>query len=113
MKLVGWTGAYTSNCPTSTFTEERKQSLIQCIKHRHYNFTHFNHEFLDYCCPVYEDGKICVLTKPQFDDVMSEAYDEISLGARLMPIDAIKRDPIDGILYEKKDYEPKDGENNE
>lgn len=112
-KVIGWTGAYTSNYPTALFTEERKCALVACIRHRHYNFTHFNHEFLDYCAPVYEDMKICILTKPQFDEVMSEAYAEINLGARLMPMDTIKRPPIDGVLYERKDYEPKDGENDE
>lgn len=112
MKLVGWTGAYTSNLPTTSFSESRKEALVECIKRRHYNFTHFNHEFLDYCCPVYEDMKICILTKPQFDEVIAEAYAEMKLGTRLMPIDAIKRSPIDGVLYEKKDYEPKEGENN-
>lgn len=113
MKLVGWTGAYTSNLSTTSFSELRKQALVECIKHRHYNFTHFNHEFLDYCCPVYEDGKICVLTKPQFDEVMAEAYAEIRLGRRLMPADTIKREPIDGILFEKESYEKEWCENNE
>lgn len=112
MIVIGWTGAYTTNLPTTPFSESRKQALVECIKHRHYNFTHFNHEFLDYCCPVYKDSKICVLTKPQFDDVMSEAYAEMSLGVRLMPMDAIKREPIDGILYEKEKFEPKEGEEN-
>ena len=112
MIVIGWTGAYTTNLPTTPFSEPRKQALVECIKHRHYNFTHFNHEFMDYCAPVYEDHKICVLTKPQFDEVMDEVYTEIKLGARLMPMDAIKRQSINGVLYEKKDYEPKDGENN-
>ena len=112
MKLVGWAGAYTSNLPTAEFSAERKRMLVECIRHRHYNFTHFSHEYMDYCCPVYDDMKICVLTKAQFDDVMSDAYVEISLGNRLYPVDAIKRDPVNGILYEKKDYEPKEGENN-
>lgn len=112
MKIVGWTGAYTTNLPTTTFSEERKRALVECVRRRHYNFTHFSHEYMDYCCPVYEDMKICILTKPQFDDVMAKAYAEISLGNRLSPMDAIKRNPIDGVLYEKKEYEPKEGESN-
>ena len=111
-KVVGWTGAYTSNLPTTPFSEPRKQALVECIKRRHYNFTHFSHEYMDYCAPVYEDYKICILTKVQFDEVMNLAYSEIRMGQRLMPSEAIKRDPIDGVLYEKKDFEPKEGENN-
>ncbi len=113
MKLIGWTGAYTSNLPITTFSELRKQALVECIKHRHYCFNHFDHEYIDYCAPVYDDRKICVLTKTQFDEVMELAYAEMSMSQRLMPSDAIKREPINGILYEKKDYEPKEGESNE
>jgi hypothetical protein len=67
---------------------------------------------MDYCCPVYEDKKICTLTKAQFDEVMHKAYATMPIGTRLMPSDVIKREPINGTLYEKSDYEPKDGENN-
>ena len=107
--VVGWVGAYTSKYQIAKFTEERRKALIECIRHRHYNFTHFNHEFIEYCAPLYEDKKLCVLTKQQFDEVMDEAYENISLGARLTPIDAIKREPKDGILFEKEKYE-KEGE---
>lgn len=112
MIQIGWTGAYTSNLPTTPFSEPRKQALVECIKRRHYNFTHFSHEYMDYCAPVYEDNKICILTKAQFDEVMDLAYSEIRMGQRLMPSEAIKRSPINGVLYEKEKYEPKDGENN-
>ena len=107
MKVVGWTGAYTSGYESTPFTQERKQALIECIRRRHYNFTHFNHEFMEYCAPMYEDNKICILTKPQFDDVMNTVYSDIPLGHRLMPLDVIKRDAINNVLYEKADYEPK------
>jgi hypothetical protein len=112
MIQIGWTSAYTTNLPTTPFSEPRKKALIECIRRRHYNFNHFDHEYMDYCTPVYEDHKVCVLTKAQFDEVMSLAYAEIRMGQRLMPSDAIKRDVIDGVLYEKKDFEPKEGENN-
>lgn len=112
MIQIGWTGAYTSNLPTTPFSEPRKHAIVECIRHRHYNFTHFDHEYMDYCTPVYEDHKICVLTKAQFDEVMDLAYAEIHMGQRLMPEDVIKRSSINGVLYEKKDYEPKEGENN-
>lgn len=110
--IIGWTGAYTTNLPTTPFSEPRKQALIECIRHRHYNFNHFDHEYIDYCAPVYEDYKVCILTKAQFDEVMDLAYAEIRIGQRLMPSDAIKRKAIDGVIYEKEKYEPKDGENN-
>ena len=112
MIVIGWTGAYTSNLPITSFSEPRKQALVECIRRRHYNFNHFDHEYMDYCTPVYEDHKVCVLTKVQFDEVMDLAYSEISTGQRLMPSDAIKRSPIDGVLYEKEKYESKEGENN-
>lgn len=110
--IIGWTGAYTTSLPTTPFSEPRKQALVDLIRHRHYSFNHFDHEYMDYCTPVYEDYKICVLNKVQFDEVMDMAYSEINIGQRLMPSEAIKRDPIDGVLYEKEKYEPKDGENN-
>lgn len=109
-KIIGWTGAYTTNLPTTPFSEPRKQAMVECIRHRHYNFNHFDHEYIDYCAPVFEDYKVCVLTKAQFDEVMDLAYAEIHIGHRLMPSDAIKIQPINGVLYEKEKYIPKDGE---
>ena len=90
-KVIGWTGAYTTNLPTTPFSEPRKQALAECIKRRHYNFTHFSHEYMDYCAPVYEDYKICILTKVQFDEVIDLAYSEMCMGNRLMPMDASVR----------------------
>jgi disulfide oxidoreductase YuzD len=105
MIQIGCTSAYTTNLPTTPFSEPRKQALVECIRRRHYNFNHFDHEYMDYCAPVYEDHKICVLTKAQFDEVMDLAYAEISMGQRLMPSDAIKREAIDGVLFEKDKYQ--------
>lgn len=112
MIVIGWTSSYTTNLPTTSFSEPRKQALIECIKRRHYNFNHFDHEYMDYCAPVYEDHKVCVLTKAQFDEVMDLVYSEISMGQRLMPSDAIKIRPVNGVLYEKEKYIPKEDENN-
>ena len=112
MIVIGWTGAYTTNLPTTSFSEPRKQALVECIRRRHYNFTHFSHEYMDYCAPVYEDHKICVLTKAQFDEIMGLAYAEIRMGQRLMPSDAIKITPVNGVLYEKEKFIPKEDENN-
>lgn len=112
MIVIGWTGGYTSNLPTTPFSEPRKQALVECIRRRHYNFNHFDHEYMDYCTPVYEDHKICTLNKAQFDEIMDLAYSEIHVGQRLMPADAIKRKAIDGVIYEKEKWEPKEDENN-
>ena len=67
---------------------------------------------LPYGCPFYSDGVLCTLTKAQWDSVMNEAYKDIPLGERLMPMDVIKRKPINSVLYEKEKFEPKDGEAN-
>lgn len=112
MIIIGWTSSYTTNLPTTSFSAPRKQALVECIKRRHYNFNHFDHEYMDYCAPVYEDHKVCVLTKAQFDEVMDLVYSEISMGQRLMPSDAIKIQPMNGVLYEKEKYIPKEDENN-
>lgn len=112
MIVIGWTSAYITTLPTTPFSEPRKQALVECIRHRHYNFNHFDHEYMDYCTPVYEDHKVCVLNKVQFDEVMDLAYAEIRMGQRLMPADVIKRNSINGVVYEKEKWEPKEDENN-
>lgn len=111
-QVIGWTGAYTTNLPVTPFSEPRKKALVECMRHRHYNFNHFDHEYMNDCTPVYEDHKVCILTKAQFDEVMDLVYSEIKVGQRLMPSDAIKREPINGVLYEKEKFIPKDGEEN-
>lgn len=111
MTVVGWTDAYGSKYPTVSFTEERRKALIERIRKRRYNFNHFDHEMLG-CAPVYEDKTICVLTKPQFDSVMSEVYKEIPRGQRLLPQDIITRPLKNGILYEKEKFEEQEDNNN-
>ena len=103
MTVVGWTSAWDGTVPTVTFTTERKKALIERIRKRRYNFNHFDHEMLG-CAPVYDDKTMCVLTKSQFDDMMSEAYKEMPRGQRLLPQDAIEDAPVNGILYEKKKF---------
>lgn len=110
--VVGWTDTYIASCPVADFSETRRRALIERIRKRRYNFNFTDYQFLSYCCPVYEDGKICVLNKQQFDDVMDEAWKDIPRSKRLMPLDAIDRQPINGVLYEKEKFEPKEGENN-
>lgn len=104
MTVVGWTGAWDGIVPIVSFTEERKKALVERIRKRKYNFNHADHEFLPYGSPVFDDKTTCVLTKPQWDNVMAEAYKDIPFGQRLMPQDAIEDKPFDGILYEKKKF---------
>lgn len=110
MTVIGWSDAYGGAVPTVTFTTERKKALVERIRKRRYNFNHFDHEMLG-CAPVYDDKVMCILTKSQFDDVMSEAYKEMPRGQRLLPQDAIDDVPVDGILYEKKKFYM-EGDNN-
>ena len=44
------------------------------------------------------------LNKKQFDEIMAEAYEEIPVGQRLLPMDAIKSKPINEVLFEKEEY---------
>ncbi len=103
MTVIGWTDSYTQQYPTTPLTGERKKALVERIRKRRYNFNFFDHEMMG-CAPVYDDKKICVLTKSQFDSVMAEAYKETPRGQRLLPQDVIDDIPVDGILYEKKKF---------
>ena len=111
MTVVGWSDAYGNAVPTVTFTAERKKALVERIRKRRYNFNHFDHEMLG-CAPVYDDKVMCVLTKAQFDGVMSEAYKEIPRGPRLLPQDVITTTPKNGVLYEKEKFQQEGDSNN-
>ena len=102
--VIGWTNAYTTQYKVVSFTEERKKAFIERVRKRRYNFNHFDHEMLDYTVPFYDDKVICVLTKPQFDDVMNEAYKDIPRGQRLLPQDVIEDVSHNSVLYEKKKF---------
>lgn len=109
--VIGWTDSYTNQYPTTPFTDERKRALVERIRKRRYNFNFFDHEMLG-CTPVYDDNVVCVLTKAQFDAVMSEAYKDAPRGQRLLPQDVIDDSPVNGVLYEKrKFYQEGDGGN--
>lgn len=110
--VIGWTSAYLSNYPTTQFTEERRRALIDRIRKRQYNFTYNDHQFLSYAAPFYDDNVLCVLTKPQWDSVINEAYKEVPRGPRLIPEDVIDRPEINSVIYEKQKFEPKEGEQN-
>ena len=105
MTVIGWTDCFLGKLPVVTFTEDRKRALVERIRKRRYNFNFTDHQFLSYCCPVYEDKVVCELTKPQWDGVMSEAYKEIPRGPRLLPQDAITNSPKNGVLYEKEKFQ--------
>jgi hypothetical protein len=111
MTVVGWCDAYGGAVPTVTFTTERKKALVERIKKRRYNFNHFDHEMLS-CAPVYDDKVMCVLTKSQFDDVMSEVYKDVPRGQRLLPQDIITRPLKNGILFEKDKFAEEGDDNN-
>lgn len=106
--VIGWAWAYTSGHRQVKYTEERKRALVDRIRKREYNFNHNDHQFLNYAAPFYEDNVLCVLSKQEWDDAICEAYGESTLGPRLMPEDVIDREPINGVLYEKEKFEPKD-----
>ena len=110
MIVVGWTSAYLSNYPTVEFTEERKRALVDRVRKRRYNFTYQAHQTLSYTAPFYSDNVLCVLTKAQWDEVLSAAYRDEALGPRLMPEDVINRPEINTVIYEKEKWEPKEGE---
>lgn len=110
--VIGWTDCWTSPYSQAPLTEERRKALVERIRKRRYNFTYETHQNIPYCAPFYNDNVLCVLTKPQWDAVMDEAYKEIPRGARLMPLDAIQRAPKNGVLYEKEKFELRDGEDN-
>jgi hypothetical protein len=104
MTVIGWCGAWDNIVPFSPFTKEKERALIERIRKRRYSFNQFDHEMLPYASPVFDDKTTCVLTKMQWDKVMSEAYKDIPLGQRLMPQDVIEDKPFNGILYEKKKF---------
>lgn len=111
-KIIGWASCYSGGFPVVTFTADKKQALIECIRKHKYDFNYQDYCFLPYCSPLYEDKTMCELTKAQFDSVMSEAYKEIFRKQRLLPQDVINDKPFNGVLYEdKKYYMEGDGKN--
>ena len=110
--VIGWVDSYNRTYPTTLFNSDRKKALIERIRKREYNFTHFDHSYLQYGAPYYDDGKFCVLTKAQWDDVIREAYKDAPLGQHLMPQDVITIAPVKEILFEKTKFIPKDVDDN-
>lgn len=109
--VKGWVDMYGSNFPIAAFSSERKKAFVEKIRQRKYNFNFQDAQFLPNCCPYYDDGKICVLTKKEFDEAMNEAWYESSRGARLLPMDVITLPVKNGVLYEKSKYVEEDKTN--
>lgn len=106
--VTGWTSAYLSPYSIAEYTIERKKALVDRIKKRKYNFTHQAHQTLFYAAPFYSDERVCVLSKTQWDEAISEAYKDMPLGARTMPEDVIDLEPVNDVLYEKEKWIPKE-----
>mgnify|MGYP003321613027 CR=1 FL=1 len=102
--VIGWVDAYDGNYPIATFSSERKKALVEKIRQRKYNFNFTDSQFLPNCTPYYDDGKICILTKKEFDETIREAYKDRPIGARLLPADVIHLPVTNGILFEKEKY---------
>lgn len=110
--VIGWVDSYNNSYQKASFTDDRKKALVERIRKRAYNFTMFDHEYMQYCAPFYDDNKFCVLTKQQFNDVMAEAYKDQPIGQRLIPQDVITIAPINNVLYEKQKFVPKEVNDN-
>lgn len=109
--VMGWVDSYGSNFPIAAFSSERKKALVEKIRQRKYNFNFTDCQFLPNCAPYYDDGKICVLTKKEFDETMQEAWKDRPRGARLLPMDVITLPVKKGVLYEKEKYMKEDDGN--
>lgn len=109
--VMGWVGAYDCNYPIAVFSSERKKALVEKIRQRKYNFNFSDSQFLPNCTPYYDDGKICILTKKEFDETMQEAWKDRPRGARLLPMDVITLPVKKGVLYEKEKYMKEDDTN--
>ena len=109
--VKGWVDTYGSNFPIAAFSSERKKALVEKIRQRKYNFNFSDAQFLPNCCPYYDDGKICILTKKEFDEIMQEAWKDRPRGARLLPMDVITLPAKNGVLYEKAKYMEEDKTN--
>ena len=104
MVVIGWVDCWTSPYKQTAFTEERKKALVERIRKRRYNFNFADHQSLPYSAPLFNDNMMCALTKPQWDMVMNEVYNDIPRGTRLLPMDAIEDAPVNGVLYEKRKF---------
>lgn len=101
--VMGWVDPYTTYFEKAEYDNERKNALVTRIKKRRYWFTHFDHEFMG-ITPIYSDNKYCLLTKAQLDEVFSEAYKDIDVDCRKIPLDEEECVMYNGVLFEKQKY---------
>jgi hypothetical protein len=109
--VVGWCDMYNNGRKIVSYTEDHKKALVERVRKRRYNFNFNDAQYLPYCCPVYDDGTICMLTKQQFDAAMAEAWKDMPLGARLMPMDVITIKK-NNTLFEKQKFADKEEDGN-
>ena len=102
--VIGWTDTYNNDLSIVPFTEDRKVALIERIRKRKYNFNFDDYQYLPYCSPVFDDNTVCILTKRQFDNVMDEAWKDMRVYQRLLPMDVIDIPVKDNVLYEKEKW---------
>lgn len=108
LAVIAWVSPYTNQFEQTTYTQEKQEALVNRIRKRRYNFNHFDHEFMDYCVPVFSDNTICMLTKSEFDKAFTEAYKDYDRGARLLPSDIEEAVKLNDVLYEKQKFVPHD-----
>ena len=109
--VVGWCDMYNNGRKIVSYTAEHKKALVERIRQRRYNFNFNDAQYLPYCCPVYDDGTSCMLTKQQFDAAMADAWKDMPLGARLMPMDVITIKK-NNTLFEKQKFADKEEDGN-
>lgn len=102
LQVIGWVGAYTSPYPETSFTERHRQALFNCIKKRRYDFTHDYLCFLPYAAPIFSDGKICIPSRQQWEELLNDVYVDTKRTHRLTPMDVITESPINDILFENE-----------
>jgi hypothetical protein len=102
LHVVGWVGAYTTPYPETSFTDKYKQALFNCIKKRRYDYTYDSLCFLPYGAPLFSNGKMCVPSRQQWEEILNDVYKEVKRTCRLTPMDVITESPIDDILFENE-----------
>lgn len=103
-KVVGWVFPYDTRFKNSELTEDKKLAIINKIRKKKYYYSWSDSQFMDGCTPMFNDYTYCNLTKPQYDEIFSEAlkdYDDIN---RLLPIDATHTTVCDSVVWEKTKY---------
>ena len=111
MTVVGWTDSWNDNYPTVAFTTEKHRALVERIRKRRYNFSYQMLQFNPYSTPVYNDGTKSLLSKSEWDQVLTDAYGDEKMPMRCTPMDVLTINK-NGVLWEKeKFYQEMAGDN--